>query len=444
MRKSPSLVRRLWLASLVILPIAIGFSSYALNRAYVRGLDSAEYEALLSQIYALLAIAEPSESGLSMPEVMANPRFETPDSGLYARIVDSDGTAIWRSNSLLMSLLEFETVVLPEAGSVREHWLKKQKTAFRSLSFTTVWELAGEDRRFTFQILHSQQEKQKEINRYRRSLLVWLSGMAFILLALQVIITLWGLRPLKFLAQEIGKIERGESQSLPENYPIEIEPVTTSVNKLLHSESKQRERYKNSLSDLAHSLKTPLSVIRSQLADNEQGRIVDEQVERMSTIINHQLRRASAEVQTVYGPLTSVRPLVERLIGALQKVYANKGIHVSNQTPDNLAVAVSEDDCFEVLGNIIENAFKYGEHKITVTAQIDDDSVKITIADDGPGIDSKLSESILQRGARADTSQSGQGIGLAIAVDILSSYNGALTIARSNDGGAAFHIIVPN
>ena len=441
--RAPSLVKRLLVASLLILPIVIGFSTYALNRAYVRGLDSAEYEALLSQIYALLAVAEATDSDLTMPSVMANPRFETPDSGLYARIFDVNAQPVWESNSLYNSVLSLPKAEQNQPGDIQEQWFTHDNQLYRSINFNTIWEINGTDQRFHFEIIHSQQAKQKDVRRYRRALLAWLSGMAVILLILQAVITLWGLKPLKKLARQIEDVEQGDNTSLDQDYPIEIQPVTTSLNKLLESEASQRERYKNSLSDLAHSLKTPLSVIRSQLSDNEQGRAVDEQVERMSTIISHQLRRASAEVQTLYGPSTLLHPLISRITNALTKVYADKKMQVEIDVSNTIAVAMSEDDCFEVLGNIIENAFKYGDRRVLITESEQAETVILTVSDDGPGVNNELSSTILERGARADTTKSGQGIGLAIAVDILSSYNGALTTRQSRLGGAAFQLTFP-
>lgn len=442
-KSPPSLVRRLWLASVLVIPILIGFSTFALNRAYERGLDSAEYEALLSQIYALLAIAEPNESRLQMPLMMANPRFETPDSGLYARILDKNLDIVWQSNSLAASSVKFAPSSGISPGSIREHWQRADGKSYRSLSMATIWEIRGEDVVFSFEVLHAQDGKEKEIASYRSALLFWLGGMAVLLLALQIVITLWGLRPLKAIAHEIERIEKGESKQLHQQYPSEIQPVTTSLNKLLHSESQQRQRYKNSLGDLAHSLKTPLSVVRAQLDDNDKDRLVNEQIQRMSEIINHQLKRASAEVQTLYGPQTKLKPLTERLINALNKVYTDKHFDIQNEIAPSIEANIEQDDCFEVLGNIVENAFKYGESRIKLTANTNGNELLISISDDGPGIDSDHTSTLLKRGARADTQISGQGIGLAIAVDILSSYNGGLHISRSELGGANFQISLP-
>lgn len=442
-RKAPSLIRRLWLASALTLPILIGFSSFALNRAYTNSLDSAEYEALLSQIYAMLAIAEPDGDGLLMPDVMANPRFETPSSGLYARIINASGDRVWLSNSLLSSPLSFALTAVPSAGTIREGWPEIENTQHRSLSFTTVWEMDGKDSLFTFELFHAQDAKHAEIRTYQRALALWLGGMAALLLLTQVVITLWGLKPLKALAKEIDQVETGQSERLSGFYPSEISPVTRSLNRLLSSEEARRERYKNSLSDLAHSLKTPLSVIRSQGGSAKKDTLIDEQVDRMSAIVDHQLKRASAEVQTLYTARLALRPIVTRIANALQKVYADKNISCSITVPDGFNVSIEENDCMEILGNILENAFKYGKTAVNVSAYQEESVCIIAVEDDGPGITKKQSDDILARGARADTHTSGQGIGLAIAVDILSSYNGALEVGRSAAGGAAFRIGIP-
>lgn len=444
MKKTSSLIRRQWLASAICLPILVSFSAFTLNRAFVHSLDSAESDALLAQVYSLIALAEPSDTTLFLPSYLSNPRLETPESGLYARVVDTEGRIAWRSNSLEASPIYFDILQSTEPGQALFSNLKlEQGHDFRALSFSTIWELGESDRSYTFEVFHSQSNKQKEIRSYQRALLSWLGGMAFLLILVQIAIAKWGLRPLKKLAREIEAIEKGEKNDLEGDYPKEISPVTQSLNQLLASEIAQRSRYKNALSDLAHSLKTPLAVIRSQLDNSEKDKTIDGQVERMSTIVSHQLRRASAEVKSIYGPQTDITNVITRLCTALGKVYPDKQLDFDHLPDQQLSAQVQENDLMEVLGNIIENACKYGSQKIRVNATVDQQFVYVYIEDDGDGIPESLHQSILRRGARADTSKHGQGIGLAVAVDILSSYNGALKITASELGGAKFEVCLP-
>lgn len=444
MKHTSSLIRRQWLASACFLPILVGFSAFTLNRAFVNSLDSAENDALLAQVYSLIALAEPAEDTLYLPSYLSNPRLETPESGLYARVTNDLGEYIWHSNSLEASPLHFARLPSTKAGHPRFSDINTSyEELFRGVSFSTIWELHGSDQRFTFEVFHSQRNKLSEIRSYQKALLGWLGAMALLLIAIQSFIAKWGLRPLKTLAKEIQQIERGAQEGLEGNYPKEIRPVTKSLRKLLASEGAQRQRYKNALADLAHSLKTPLAVVRSQLENSDKDLVIDEQIERMSSIVAHQLRRANAEVKSIYGPQTDISAVIERLCTALAKVYQDKGIHFSKQLAPSLYSQTQESDAMEVLGNIIENACKYGREQVRISADIEDNFVVVRIEDDGAGIPEEMRDHILDRGARVDTSKRGQGIGLAVAVDILSSYNGALKIEASTLGGANFGVYLP-
>ncbi len=240
-------------------------------------------------------------------------------------------------------------------------------------------------------------------------------------------------------------------QQLPGAYPAEIQPVTDNLNRVLRSERAQRERYRNTLSDLAHSLKTPLAVIRGQLENKQHisaeslAHAIDEQVSRMSAIVDHQLRRASAQVtQANRSSSVQVKPLVERLARAMQKVYQSKSVQLRLDIGEHLVFHGDEADLMELLGNLIDNACKYGRHSVAISAQQQGRDLVVSVEDDGPGVEADVQQTILTRGARADTATPGQGIGLAVAVDILSSYGGSIDIFRSKLSGAGFTIRIPN
>jgi len=444
MKQATSLIRRQWLASALCLPLLVGFSAYTLNRAFVSSLDSAESDALLAQIYSLIALSEPDGKALELPSYLPNPKLETPESGLYARVLNEHGKVIWRSNSLESSSQRFASIETSSPGIATFHAFENANSeTFRAISFKTIWEIASNDAVFTFEVFHAQGPKQQEITNYQKSLIFWLLGMAVLLIIIQSLVAKWGLKPLSMLAKEIEEIEAGKQQKIESPYPKEILPVSSSLTKLLQSELEQRGRYKNALSDLAHSLKTPLSAVRAQLGNSLKDQAIDEQVQRMSMIIDHQLKRASAEVKSIYGPDTKLAPLIERLCGSLAKVYREKQIDFNISIIAGASAKMHENDLMEVLGNIIENACKYGNQKVSIRYEENPTATIVHIEDDGPGVAENMRNEILVRGARADTSQIGQGIGLSIASDILSSYNGGLKISPSTIGGARFSVMVP-
>lgn len=451
--KPKSLSGRLLLASALVLPVFLGFSAYMLDLAFQRSLLAAEREQLNTHIYLLLAAAEFSDDELTLPDMLTEPRFSQPGAGLYGFVFDTDNKLIWRSPSARLWPDNLVDVVTsqPIAGPITPG--ESQFTAldagdenYYRFDYDVAWETDNGNHRYRFSVLHTQTTIQAERQAYRRQLWWLLGGLALLLLIAQALIMRWGLRPLTTLARHLHAVEQGETSTLQGNYPREIQPVTDNLNRVLTLERTQRERYRNTLADLAHSLKTPLAVLRGAL--NTPGgkpgenlhTVANEQVTRMDQIVRHQLQRAVIGAQNRPGQKTDVVNVIERLAIALQKVYADKNIRFTLDAPAPTYFQGDESDLMELLGNILENAFKYSRQQVQVTVESKDEELHINIADDGPGIPNHMQQQILQRGARADTAQPGHGIGLAIAVDIISSYRGSLSIGASGLGGAEFRI----
>ena len=462
--KPLSLVQRILIASLLLLPLAIGFSAALIDKAYVSSLETSEEAALLAQTYALIGSAEPEKQSLTLPLALANPRFETASSGLYARVYKThsnteDEALVWQSNSALATLLSIsQPPQVPQPGSFIREEIQVNKQAFQRFRFSTIWEIDNRDEIFVFELLSSLKERNREISAYRRILFAWLAGMLILLIATQIIIIRWGLIPIKTLAKEVHAIEKGEQKTISRDYPPELNPLSNNLNTLLSTEEKQRERYKNTLANLAHSLKTPLAVIRSHISnfrpaakqlglnkEQEQNiHDVDIQIDRMSDIISHQLKRASMQTSIVSQSQCDLHAIAERIASALLKVYADKNPKFENTLNQKLFYAAEENDMMELFGNLLENAFKYGKGWVKIHSTNEDQSnLNIAIEDNGDGVNDELAPQILVRGARADTTQHGQGIGLAVASEILSHYGGGLDIGKSITGGAQFKVSLP-
>jgi two-component system sensor histidine kinase PhoQ len=248
------------------------------------------------------------------------------------------------------------------------------------------------------------------------------------------------------LADDLSMIEQGEAEKLEGVYPYEVERITKNLNRLIESERSQRERYRNTLGDLAHSLKTPLAVIRGAEGERHSlssyKRLVDEQSDRMTQIVQYQLSRAvKSKEQTMTGA-TSLLLSVDRIVNALGRVYAAKEIEVEREGLNHF-FAGDERDLMEMLGNLIENAFKYCDHQVRLSASQEQHWLEIVIENDGQAISTEEHQVVIERGARLDTSRPGQGIGLAVVTDIVSSYNGGIEIARSELGGAQIRLRLP-
>jgi two-component system sensor histidine kinase PhoQ len=258
----------------------------------------------------------------------------------------------------------------------------------------------------------------------------------------QAAILHWGLRPLRKLAQDVSELERGSSTALAEGYPAELQPLAANLNQLLNREQQQRERYRNTLADLAHSLKTPLAVLRqAATAEPPDRALLDEQIGRMDQLIGYQLQRAVTFGAHQLGQQQlRLLPLIEKLVASFEKVYFDKQLQFRIDIDPTYECRGDEGDLMEVLGNLLDNACKACRRQVAVSARSGERRLQISIEDDGPGIEPAQRRRILERGQRSDSYQPGQGIGLAVAVDILDSYGAELDIDHSQLGGARFTV----
>ncbi len=444
---SRSLARRLLYASVAILPLFLGLTALILEEAFRASQASAKEVQLRAHSYLLMGVAEWSGGTVWMPDALPEPRLNQLGSGLYAYI-SHNGQLLWRSASAVLQQPPASMAEPVEPGQPR--FEERDGTAGQLVRYEQVlWETSGGATvPLLFIVAESRALLDAELRSFRVTLWRWLGGLGVLLALLLVGLLRWGLRPLHQLAQDLHAIEQGEAAQLEGVYPEELQPVADNLNQLIQSERQQRERFRNSLGDLAHSLKTPLAVLRSALDDQVPRDALQAevrgQVERMDQIVRYQLQRAVTRAPLPLAQAVPLPRVVERLQGALGKVYHDRAIDWQLRMIEPCAFAGDEQDLFELLGNLLDNACKYGRHRVALTArQQEDGTLRIEVEDDGDGVPDALHGAILKRGERADTAQQGQGIGLAVVVDILSSYGGSLTIRRSRLGGACFALELP-
>lgn len=448
-----SLLHRFFFASLFVLPLFIVLSGTTLLNTFEHSQLNAEQEKLQAQLYSLLSVTEVSDHGVILPEAFAEPRFNQTQSGLYALIIDDSQTELWRSQSALFlpdTILSQPTSFKLNQRFFSQKYLSSNNTTLNILSYDTEWiDINNKSHALRFIIMQDAAPFTAEINGYRSRLWQWLGFMGLGLILSQLLIMRWGLQPLKRLSNQLHQLQKNAITQISSNYPSEIQPIITNFNTIFSQEKQQRDRYRNTMSDLAHSVKTPLAVIQSQLSTyNNDDKIIQEQVTRINQIIGHQLQRAVIRVnQSPINHNTNkivIRTVVDRLLKIISKVYQDKNVHFSNLCHEDSVFFGDESDLLEVLGNIIDNACKHGNNAVTITTENNQDQLIISISDNGQGIAQNMSQTILERGARADTAQPGQGIGLSVAVDIISSYGGAIAV-KNNVGephlsGACFSI----
>jgi len=437
-----SIAGRLVLGSALLLALFLAVSGWYLERSHRSSLEAAAAERLQLQLLTLLAQAE-FDGSFSLPAELIEDRYNQLNSGLYARVTDPDGNTLWLSPSAV-SLPADVTAGAPLALRPGERRFSRRGDLY-TLTWQVVW-AAGDaaDIPLQFTVLETTAPLEADLAEYTRGLRLWLGGSAVLLLCLQALVLIWALRPLRRLAAEVGAIEAGEAELLGDDYPREIQPLTDNLNTLLSGERQRRDRVRNTLADLAHSLKTPLAVLRG--ADSGQAEfpaLVREQTARMEQIVNYQLQRASGGSHHLLQ-LIPVTPVVSRLRESLLKVYAGKAPRISVAVAPGCRFRGDERDLMEVLGNLMDNACKYGRGRVEVRAEGGaPGTLTISIEDDGPGIPAGDRRHSLLRGTRLDQLTPGQGLGLAVAADIVASYRGRLEIADSDLGGARVMVAFP-
>jgi two-component system sensor histidine kinase PhoQ len=443
-----SLQARQLLAASLGLVAFLGLTGYALDRAFVETSTSALRQRLDDYALAYMRGTELLRSGdIVPPETPPDQRLLRPGSGLYVVILADDFR--WESESALGRDLALDR---PAAPGV-ERFEGPVDTPAGSLYLKTVgmaWEIS-EDReaQVTVTVAEETDALDRQVAVFRRTLWTWLGGAALLLLVTQVLVLRWSFQPLRRVVGDMEKVMEGREERLRGEYPTELTLLTDSLNEMIDVGREQIARTRNILGDLAHSLKTPLAVMRSELesgaSQDDVRETMSDQIGRMNEIVAYQLSRAvSSGRQTFAAPLR-IEPCAEEIVSSLEKVYAAKNVLCEFEIDASARFYGEQGDLMELMGNLLENAFKWARHRVLLSVRTMTVApnrragMLMTIEDDGPGIEPDQVERLLQRGVRGDERVHGHGIGLAIVQDIVKAYRGELSVERSRElGGAAF------
>lgn len=447
--RSVSLHRRFLLAGSVGLVAFLGLTGVVLDAAFRDSALSAVRDRLQGQVYTLLASAELNPEGaLVIPEALPEPRLSRPGSGLYAAVFGEGFD--WRSESALGLELPWRRGLPPGRTSFEGPLATNEAPVFR-FSQGVVWEQAGDMSRFTFNVVEDTQAFHEQVRHFRHTLWFWLGGAALLLLVLQWLLLRWSLQPLRSVSRELKAVEEGRREGLSGDYPEELKGLTGHLNAFIRAEREHLQRYRNTLSDLAHSLKTPLAVLRSGLetesVDPAVRERLREQLTRMDELVAHRLKRAAHAGTRTLGARTPVLPVAEQLVEALDKVHAGRRLECRLAVPDSAVFPGEEGDLYELLGNLIDNAYKWARSEVSVRAGPAAGGYRaglvLEVTDDGHGIDQAAVTELLKRGVRGDERVDGHGIGLATVNDIVNAYGGELAFGERSGGGTLVRITIP-
>jgi signal transduction histidine kinase len=448
--RTGSLTRRMIGVSALWIVVLLGVGGYTLDRVLASAITNnfdAQLEYVLTALIASAEVGPEGEAFLNRPP--ADQRFLEPYSGLYFQISAVSGKPANASADIDLpsrSLWDRKLRVGGTHTDLEIHTYDSRE--FQDETLRVVErdiQLPGSPVRWRFQVAQSREDLDDQINILRKTMLRSFGILGLGLIVLAALQALYGLWPLRRVRRAIAAIRSGEKARVVERLPREIEPLTEELNALLEHNEVQAEEARRHAGNLAHALKTPLTVITNaatarapDLADT-----VCREATTMRRQVDHHLARARAIGRRASAQARApVWPSLEAVERAVSRLYENVTVDLAGDK--DAAVRVERQDLDEMLGNLIENAAKYGGGRVFVTARTTPECVEIEVEDDGRGIPEEERQAIFDRGARLDTGKPGTGLGLAIVRDVAHIYGGSITLEESEDlGGLLARLKLP-
>ena len=437
-----SLTRRMIVVAAFWITALLLMGGFALDRILTASIVQNFDDQLEYVLNAMIASSEIGPDGeVRFNRQPADQRFIEPYSGVYFQI-SGDGADTFPSRSLWDRRLR----VQDRHEDVEVHVYDSNEFEGEPLRISERDViLPGSRTRWRFQVAQSREMIDTQIRQLRSTLFWSFLALGVGLLILAALQTFYGLWPLRRVRQDVAAIRSGAKTRITEAFPNEVQPLTEEINQLLAHNEDQAEEARRHAGNLAHALKTPLTVITNAATANAPD--LDETVCREATVMRRQVdhhlararaigRRASAHARAhVWESVEAVQRAVDRL-------YENVTVDIAGDKAAQ--VRVERQDLDEMVGNLVENAAKYGGGRVFVTVEPKDQVIDIIVEDDGRGIPKQEREAIFQRGARLDTDKPGTGLGLAIVRDVAEIYGGRITLEESEDlGGLLARLSLP-
>jgi signal transduction histidine kinase len=452
-----SLARRLFVLTALWSALSLATVGFVLITAYRASVESAFDDRLAVHLKTLIAnlAAQPDGAGtFRQPDNPGEARFELPLSGWYwivRRLSDDGVAAISRS-------LVGEVLRLPSETGVRQG----RDHIFRAYSdgpdrqrlriLERVVDFDGRER-YRVAVAGNAGDLEADVARFswRAAVLLGLVGIG--LVGSTSVLVRIALAPLDRMRIALWRIRSGRSERLEGSFAAEIDPLASELNALIEANREATERARTHVGNLAHALKTPLSVIVNEAhgADGPLARRIEEQAELMRAHLTHHLDRARLVAQRrTIGVATEVEPVVDRLVRAMRRIHQDRDIEIAATVDPGLSFRGEREDLEEALGNLLDNACKWSRTRVTMSVgrlapAAGDDRPRLLarIEDDGPGLGPEERAAVLERGRRLDETVPGSGLGLSIVAELAGLYGGSLALGTSSGGGLACDLVLP-
>ena len=449
-----SLSVRLIAAASLWSAVALIVAGLILTSLYRQTVEQAFDERLgvyLRTLIGTLAVQNPK--ALSDPGNLGEQRFELLYSGWYWQVRGSDGgPVLFASRSLFSDILDMSRATDETTldGVTAASLTGPEGQSLRVVSRTIIFD---PETSFDVLIAGDAGQLRGQVGAFRTSVILTLSVFGIGLIIATMIQIRWGLRPLDRVRRGLTQLRSGKETRFEGRFPAEIEPLARELNALLESNQQIIERARTQVGNLAHALKTPLSVITNE-ARSSGGPFAEkiaEQAALMRSQVNHYLDRARIAARSnVIGAITEVEPVIGRLMRAMERIHDDKGLDLSADIPDNARFKGEQQDLEEIVGNLLDNACKWARSNVSLSVEYespppdqDGGRLVIRIDDDGPGLSAEQRAEATRRGRRLDETKPGSGLGLSIVTDLVGLYEGSVRLDRAPQGGLRAEIELP-
>ncbi|HET9716123.1 MAG TPA: sensor histidine kinase [Pseudolabrys sp.] len=453
--RANSLALRLFLSAAAWAVVILAITGIVLSSLYRQGVERAFDRRLGVYLRTLVAdIASPEESGDKFPQSLGEPLFELPLSGWYWQVtrLDPGKSEIRSSRSLwdggLPHLQDFG--IAAGADGSREGYVPGPEDQRLRLVERNVD--LGDEGHYLVAVAGDAAEISEETRSFDHALIITFSILAAVLLVTTTFQVRFGLAPLKRITGGLTAIRAGSAERLTGSFPEEIAPLARETNALIEANKEIVQRARTHVGNLAHALKTPLSVIVNEATARgtepfaqkilEQADIMRDQVAR------HLERARLAARLTAVGSITDVSPVLTALARTMEKIYLDKNLNIEMHCDRNAQFHGERPDLEEMVGNLVDNACKWASSRVAIevvreTTRVSEPTLRIIVDDDGPGLSPSEREEVVKRGRRLDESKPGSGLGLSIVQELAGLYGGGLTLGAAALGGLRAELVLP-
>jgi signal transduction histidine kinase len=456
--RANSLAVRLFVSATAVTVVILLITGVVLSSLYRDGVERSFDRRLDVYLKTLVADISAPEESEKLPQSLGEPLFDLPLSGWYwqttrlnsAKPEVKSSRSLWDSG---LPHLEDLNVPLGPDGTRKRYVPGPEDQRLRLVERTVD---LGEEGRYLVAVAGDAQEVEDEAQSFDRALMITFGVLAIVLLLTTMFQVRFGLAPLKRISDSLAAIRSGSAERLQGRFPEEIAPLARETNALIDANREIVERARTHVGNLAHALKTPLSVIVNEAVargDDPLAMKVREQAAVMRDQVQHHLERARIAARaTVVGTVTEVAPVVTSLARTMEKIHRDRGIAIDIETPRDTRFRGERQDLEEMVGNLVDNACKWAQSRVAIEvlsaraeATQAGNTLRVVVDDDGPGLTPSQRErvQIARRGNRLDETKPGSGLGLSIVTDLAALYGGALTLGTAPIGGLRAELVLP-